>query len=96
MEKHQLDAITGLTMGPGCAIDPMYGDRYSNDFLTGPAAMAGYPHISVPAGQVYGLPVGLSIFGAPYTEHELIKMAFSYEQATKHRAKPGFLQELAG
>jgi amidase len=94
MATHQLDAITGLTMGPGCAIDPLYGDRYSNDFLTGPAAMSGYPHISVPAGQVFGLPVGLSLFGAPYTEHELIKMAYAYEQATKHRAKPGFMHEL--
>lgn len=91
---HQLDAITGLTMGPGCAIDNLYGDRYSNDFLTAPAAMAGYPHISVPAGQVFGLPVGLSLFGAPYTEHELIKMAYAYEQATKKRVKPGFLKEL--
>jgi len=90
LEQHQLDAITGLTMGPGCAIDALYGDRYSNDFLTGPAAMAGYPHISVPAGQVFGLPVGLSFFGAPYTEHALIKMAFAYEQATKHRKLPGF------
>jgi amidase len=94
MEKHQLDAITGLTMGPGCAIDSLYGDRYSNDFLTGPAAMAGYPHISVPAGQVFGMPVGLSLFGAPYTEHALIKMAYTYEQATKKRAKPGFKHEL--
>jgi amidase len=96
MAKHQLDAITGLTMGPGCAIDNLYGDRYSNDFLTAPAAMAGYPHISVPAGQVFGLPVGLSLFGAPYNEHELIKMAFAYEQGTKRRVKPGFLRELQG
>lgn len=96
MEKHQLDAITGLTMGPGCAIDPLYGDRYSNDFLTGPAAMAGYPHISVPAGQVFGMPVGLSLFGAPYTEHALIKMAYAYEQGTKKRVKPGFRSEFAG
>ena len=94
MEKHQLDAITGLTMGPGCAIDSLYGDRYSNDFLAGPAAMAGYPHISVPAGQVFGMPVGLSLFGAPYSEHALIKMAYTYEQATKKRAKPGFKHEL--
>jgi amidase len=96
MAKHQLDAITGLTMGPGCAIDPMYGDRYSNDFLTAPAAMAGYPHISVPAGQVFGLPVGLSLFGPLYTEHQLIKMAYAYEQATKHRVKPEFRSVLAG
>jgi len=94
IKEHQLDAITGLTMGPGCAIDNLYGDRYSNDFLTGPAAMSGYPHISVPAGQVFGLPVGLSLFGAPYTEHDLIKMAYAYEQATKKRVKPGFLKEL--
>lgn len=92
MAKHQLDAITGLTMPPACAIDNLYGDRYSNDFLTAPAAMSGYPHITVPCGQVFDLPVGLSLFGAPYTEHNLIKMAFTYEQATKKRVKPGFLQ----
>lgn len=92
---NRLNALSGLTMPPACAIDMLYGDRYSNDFLTAPAAMSGYPHITVPCGQVFGLPVGLSFFGGPYTEHALIKMAYTYEQATKKRVRPGFLAELS-
>jgi amidase len=96
MQQHRLDALCGITMGPACSIDVLYGDRYSNDFLTQPAAMSGYPHISVPCGQMHGLPVGLSLFGAPYTEHSLIKMAYAYEQATKARQQPTFLQRVTG
>ncbi len=94
MAKFNLDAFTGLTMGPGCAIDPMYGDRYSNDFLTAPAAMAGFPHITVPCAEVFMLPVGISFFGAPYSEHSLIKMAYAYEKATGHRKAPAFRRSL--
>ncbi len=90
MIKNKLDAIVGLTMGPACAIDVVYGDRWGDDFLTQPAAMAGYPHITVPAGYVYELPVGFSFFGRAYTEGPLISLAFAFEQATKKRKKPGF------
>lgn len=91
MKKHTLDALCGITMPPACSIDLLYGDRYSNDFLTQPAAMSGYPHISIPFGQMYALPVGFSLFGAAYTEHALIKMAYAFEQATMARKKPEFL-----
>jgi amidase len=94
ISQFQLDAITGITMPPACAIDMMYGDRYSNDFLTQPAAMSGYPHITVPAGQIFGLPVGLSFFGLPYSEQQLIAFAYAYEQATSHRRPPIFLKTL--
>ena len=77
-------------MGPSCAIDTIYGDRWGDVFLTAPAAMAGYPHICVPAGFVYDLPVGFSFYGAAWSEGKLIGMAFAYEQATKHRRKPEF------
>jgi len=87
---HKLDALGGLTMGPSCAIDTIYGDRWGDVFLTAPAAMAGYPHICVPAGFVYDLPVGFSFYGAAWSEGKLIGMAFAYEQATKHRRKPEF------
>lgn len=90
MTKNRLDAIVGLTMGPACAIDVVYGDRWGDDFLTQPAAMAGYPHITVPAGYVYELPVGFSFFGMAYTEGPLISMAYSFEQATRKRKKPTF------
>ena len=58
--------------------------------------MAGYPHITVPAGQVNGLPVGLSFFGRAWTEATLIKFAFAYEQATKHRKPPPLAPSIGG
>lgn len=96
MQSNRLDALAGITMGPACAIDMLYGDRYSADFLTQPAAMAGYPHISVPMGQMFALPVGLSLFGAPYSEANLIRMAYAFEQATGHRQPPAFMSALPG
>jgi amidase len=92
LANHQLDAICGLTMGPACSIDTIYGDRWGEVFLTMPAAVSGYPHISVPAGMIYALPVGLSFFGAPFSEGKLISIAFAYEQASKNRQLPGFRQ----
>ena len=90
MKENKLDALCGLTMGPACSIDSIYGDRWGDVFLTGPAAMSGYPHISVPGGMVYDLPVGLSFFSGAYKEAELISMAYAYEQASKNRVLPGF------
>jgi amidase len=90
LKDNKLDALGGLTMGPSCAIDTIYGDRWGDVFLTAPAAMAGYPHISVPAGFVYDLPVGFSFYGSAWSEGQLIGMAFAYEQATKHRKRPEF------
>ncbi len=90
MKENKLDAITGLTMGPTCSIDIIYGDRWGEVFLTAPAAMSGYPHISVPCGKVYDLPVGLSFFSGAYKEGEIIGLAYSYEQASKNRMKPDF------
>jgi amidase len=90
MLQNKLDAITGLTMGPACSIDVIYGDRWGDVSLTSPAAMTGYPHISVPGGFAYDLPVGLSFFSGAYKEGELINMAYAYEQASKHRKVPEF------
>ena len=90
--EHKLDAIVGLTMGPACSIDTIYGDRWGSDFLTQPAAMSGYPHISVPCGMIYHLPVGLSFFAGAYTEPQLIGMAYAYEQISKKRIAPTFIK----
>jgi len=90
--EHKLDAIAGLTMGPACSIDTIYGDRWGSDFLTQPAAMSGYPHLSLPCGMIYNLPVGLSLFAGPYTEPLLIGMAYAYEQITKKRIAPTFIK----
>ena len=86
-KENQLDAICGITMGPACSIDMIYGDRWGYS-LTTPAATSGYPHITVPCGMVYDLPVGLSFFSTPYTEGKLIGLGFAYEQASKKRIKP--------
>lgn len=90
IQNHKLDAICGLTMGPACSIDMIYGDRWGDVFLTMPAAITGYPHISVPGGIVYDLPVGISFFGSAYSEPSLIEIAYAFEQNTKHRKTPNF------
>jgi amidase len=64
------------------------GDHFSGYGLSTPAAVAGYPHISVPLGMVHGLPIGWSFFGTAYTEPELIRLAYAYEQASKNRVAP--------
>jgi amidase len=87
---NKLDAICGITMGPSCSIDMIYGDRWGGYSLTMPAAVSGYPHITVPGGKVYDLPVGISFFGTSYSEPKLIGIAFAYEQASKNRIKPAF------
>ena len=87
--ENKLDSICGITMGPACSIDLIYGDRWGYS-LTTPAAASGYPHITVPGGKVYDLPVGLSFFGNSYSEPKLIAIAYAYEQATKNRVKPEF------
>lgn len=90
MQQNKLDAIGGLTMGPACSIDTIYGDRWGDVFLTSPAAMSGYPHICVPCGKVFDLPVGLSFFIGAYKEGEIIRLAYAYEQASKNRMLPEF------
>jgi len=90
IKQNKLDAICGLTMGPACSIDMIYGDRWGDVFLTQPAAASGYPHISVPGGMVYDLPVGISFFGSAYSEPVLLTIAYAYEQASKNRVPPKF------
>lgn len=92
MQEHNLQAISGPTYGPSWCIDLVNGDAFTGYGLTSPAAISGFPHISVPMGQVDGLPVGLSFFGLAYTEPELIKIAYAYEQASKNRVAPTFIK----
>lgn len=92
MTKNNLDAIVGTSYGIPSAIDLFNGD-YSNGFyFCSPAAMAGFPHITVPMGKIYELPVGLSIMANAYEEAKILNMAFTYEQATKHRTAPKFIK----
>jgi amidase len=90
MEKHELDAIVAPTMGPACLTDLVNGDRWLGG-STSAAAVAGYPSITVPAGFVFGLPVGLSFFGRAWSEPTLLKLAYAFEQVTKLRKPPQFL-----
>ena len=93
MKKHRLDAIVGPTANPAWPTDLVNGDHFTGGAST-PAAVAGYPHITVPAGFVSGLPVGVSFYGGAWTEPKLIRIAYAYEQATHHRAVPRFLPTL--
>jgi amidase len=90
MRRHRLDAIVCPTSAPARPIDMVDGDAGFADCTT-PAAVAGYPHITVPMGFVFGLPVGLSFFARAWSEGRLIALAYAYEQATRHRRVPRFL-----
>jgi amidase len=89
MQKYQLDAIVAPTNGPPSPLDFVNGEGGSVSSST-VAAVAGYPSVTVPAGYTFGLPVGISFFGKPWSEGTLIKAAYAYEQASKLRVKPGF------
>jgi amidase len=89
MKKHRLDALIAPTGGPSWPTDWINGDHFSGGYSSA-SAVAGYPHITVPAGYVFGMPVGISFFGGAYSEGKLIGMAYSFEQATKIRRPPKF------
>jgi amidase len=88
MDANKLDAIFAMTNGPAWLIDHVNGDSFAPPYSPPLAAMAGYPHVTVPAGTVQGLPVGMSLFGRANTDGKLLGYAFAYEQATKHRKPP--------
>ena len=90
MDRHGLDAIVAPSRGPAWKTDHILGDRLGGGSSAGPAAIAGYPHITVPMGQVSGLPVGLSFFGKRWSEPVLLGLAHGYEQTTNHRVTPSF------
>jgi amidase len=94
MDKHQLDALVGPTAGLPWMTDLVNGDHDTGGSSTLPA-VAGYPHITVPAGLVRGLPAGISFFGRAWSEPVLLKIAYSFEQATKARRIPGFAESSA-
>ena len=94
LREQKLDALVAPTGGPAWLTDFVNGDHFGGSFSS-PAAVAGYPHVTVPAGYVHGLPVGLSFVGPAWSEAALIGMAYAYEQATLHRRVPLYPDTLA-
>jgi len=92
IDTHNLDAIVAPSGSPAWITSLENGDTFGI-FSSSPAAIAGYPSITLPMGQINGLPVGISIFGKAWDEAKLIEIAYSYEQATHHRFKPRFQTE---
>lgn len=92
MDEHDLDAIIAPTGGVAWKTDLTNGDRFGV-FSSSPAAIAGYPSITVPMGMLDGLPLGISFFGRAWSEPILIEMAYAYEQGTKHRKAPVFSKQ---
>ena len=95
MADNKLDAICSTSMGLANCIDLLNGDYDVGFYFSPPAAMAGYPHITVPMGHVHNLPVGLSFISGAYKEGELLGMAYAYEHASKKRSPPKFIKTLA-
>lgn len=93
MEKHNLDAVIAQTNGPAWTIDWINGDHFSGG-SSSPAAISGYPNVTVPMGFVKGLPVGISFFGKAWSEPKLLQIAYAFEQATKHRKTPTFIKTI--
>ena len=93
MAAHALDAIVAPTGSPAWTTDLINGDRYHMG-SSSPAAISGYPNISVPMGFFSGLPVNVSIWGRAWSEPELLRIAFAYEQLTQHRRTPKFIPTL--
>ena len=95
LNKHRLDALIAPTDGtPPWAIDLLVGDHIIGG-CSAPPAMAGYPHVTVPAGTCHGLPVALSFFGSAWQDGKLLGYAFAFEQATHARLAPTFKPTVA-
>lgn len=90
LRKDTLDAILAPTGGPAWLTDLVNGDHFSGPSSSTPPAVAGYPAVTVPAGFVFGMPVGVTFMGAAWSEAKLIGLAYAYEQATLQRRAPRF------
>jgi amidase len=94
MHQNNLDALCGVTNGLACCIDLINGDYDTGFSISTPAAISGFPHITVPMGFIHELPIGISFFGTAFTEPQLLSIAYAYEQLTKVRKAPLFKKDL--
>lgn len=94
MADNKLDALCGVTNGPACCIDLVNGDYDTGYSFSTPAAISGFPHITVPMGFLHHLPLGISFFATAYKEPQLLSIAYSYEQASQMRKAPAFKKDL--
>jgi amidase len=90
MKTNNLQAICSTSYGPANCIDLVNGDYNVGFSFSSPAALAGYPHITVPMGHINELPVGFSFMAGAWQEGEIIGMAYAYEQASRNRKAPAF------
>jgi amidase len=95
LKEFNLDSIIGPTNGPSWCTDLVNGDSFTGYGMYSSAAVAGYPHITVPMGMVQGLPVGLTFIGGAYSEGQLLSLSYGYEQSSKKRKAPQFLPSLS-
>ena len=96
LKEHNVVALVGPTMAPGWLIDSVLGDQYPGGGAGGLAAVAGYPHLTVPMGTVRGMPVGLSFIGPKWSDALILSLGFDYEQASQKRVEPRFLPSIEG
>ena len=90
LDDLEFDCFVAPSASLPCMTDLINGDNWSG-ISSSPAAVAGYPNITVPAGSLFGLPLGLNFFGRKWDEPKLLRIAYAFEQATKHRRAPEFL-----
>jgi amidase len=95
LARHRLDAVVCMTAGPAWTIDPVNGDHFEGGSSTYPA-VSGYPNVTVPAGRIHGLPVGVSFIGRAWTEDRLLGFAYAFERTTQTRIKPAFRATIPG